>query len=252
MRRRIFPALWFYLALLAMATAPGLAAQAARGIFVTPIPNAPFSGTVAVARTIRQADGSVLELTSTREIARDNQGRIHNEFRPLVAASMKMTLPVTVVHLYDPQNRMSAYLYPLQRTYRMTIVNRPPSTDTLDDFASSSAQSLPPSQFTKQEDLGHRSIAGLQAHGVRVTQTLSAEASGTGSEVVVTDEYWYSEDLRINLEVAHSDSRTGNFSARVTEIRRTEPDAGLFSIPADYQMADMQGAARAPATPANQ
>lgn len=162
MRRLSFPALSFSLAAWWMlASAPGVAAQAARGIFVTPIPNAPFSGTVAVTRTVRQADGSTLELSSSHEIARDSLGRIRNEFRPLVVSSMKMTLPVTVVHLYDPQNRMNAYLYPVPKTYRMTILNRPPSADTVDDFASPDAQNLPPSAFTKREDLGDRSIAGF-------------------------------------------------------------------------------------------
>lgn len=71
-----------------------------------------------------------------------------------------------------------------------------------------------------------------------MTQTLAAEESGTGSEMTVTDEYWYSQDLRLNLAVRHSDSRTGNFSAIVTEILRREPDPSLFSIPSDYRMAD--------------
>jgi len=244
MTTRRFPALRFSAAFFLIPfltlTVPQLSAQAARGIFVTPIPHVPFSGTVAVERSVRQANGSTLQLSATHAIARDNEGRIRNEFRPLAPAMPgMMPAPVTVAHIYDPQNRMNAYLYPLQKTYRMTILNRPPATDTVDDYASPGAQGLPPSEFTRQDDLGYRTIAGLQAHGVRMTQTLPAEASGTGTEITVTDEYWYSEDLRINLMVRHTDSRTGSYTAKVTAINRTDPPAGLFAVPADYRMAEM-------------
>jgi hypothetical protein len=37
----------------------------------------------------------------------------------------------------------------------------------------------------------------VPAHGMRETQTVTAE--NDGKEVVITDEYWYSQDLRINL-----------------------------------------------------
>lgn len=223
--------------------APLLRAQAARGIFVTPIPNLPFSATVTVERSVMQADGSFLQLTSTRQIARDTQGRIHNEFRPLVPASAGVTPPVTIVHLYDPQNRMNEYLYPARKAYQMMILNRPPATDTTDAFASPSAQNTPPSQYARQDDLGFRAIEGLQAHGVRITQTLPAQVSGTGAEVVVTDEYWYSEDLRINLETRHNDPRTGSVTQTVSQISRAEPSPQLFVVPADYRMAGLSAAA---------
>ena len=182
-----------------------------------------------------QSNGSVLHLSSTCTIARDNAGRIHNEMRPLVPATVPPQ-PVLRVHLYDPQNRMTEFLFPQQKTYTVQMLNAPPKTDTVDDFASPSSDDQPVSQFARKEDLGRRTIAGLETHGVRVTQTLPAELSGTGAEVVVTNEYWYSEDLRINLIVRHNDPRTGSSAVTVTAVSRTEPDASLFSIPQDYQL----------------
>ena len=219
------------------ATASTVRAQAGGGIFVTPIPNAPFSGTVRVERTDIQPNGNTLQLWSERKIARDNEGRIYNEFRPLVPTAMKTVPDATVIHLYDPQNRMTEYLYPQHKTYRMMILNRPPSTDTPDDFASPSAAAAPPSEFTRREDLGYRTIAGLQVHGVRVTQTLTGAESGTGQEVTVTNEYWYSEALRLNLATKHNDPRSGSVTMTVTQIDRGEPSAALFGVPADYTMA---------------
>lgn len=222
---------------LVAAVAPVVHAQAGVGIFVTPIPNAPFSGTVRVERTDVQPNGNTLQLWSDREIARDNEGRIYNEYRPFVPTTTKTVPDAIVIHLYDPQNRMTEYLYPKQKAYRMMILNRPPATDTPDDFASPTAATAPPSEFARREDLGYRTITGLQAHGVRMTQTLTAAVSGTGQEVTVTNEYWYSEALRLNLETKHNDPRSGSVSMTMTQIDRREPSAALFGVPTGYTMA---------------
>jgi hypothetical protein len=223
---------------LVVAAVPAVRAQSGGGIFVTPIPNAPFSGTVRVERTDFQPNGNTLQW-SERKIARDDRGRIYNEYRPFVPTTTKTVPDAIVIHLYDPRNRMTEYLYPEQKTYRMMLLNRPPSTDTPDDFASPTAAAAPPSEFTKQEDLGYRTIAGLQVHGVRVTQTLTAAESGTGREVMVTNEYWYSEALRLNLATKHNDPRSGSVTMTVTQIDRGEPSAALFGVPADYTMAGL-------------
>jgi hypothetical protein len=143
----------------------------------------------------------------------------------------------TVIHLYDPENRMTEYLYPAQKVYRMMIVNRPPLTDTPDDFASPTGAAAPASDFAQRQDLGYRTIAGLAVHGVRVSQTMTAAESGTGQEVTVTNEYWYSEALRMNLATKHDDPRSGTATTTMTEIVRAEPNGALFGVPADYTMA---------------
>ena len=226
---------WAVMTLMVVLAAPAAEAQASGGIFVAPIPGAQFSGIVRVERTDAQPNGVTLQFWSERQIARDKAGRIYNEYRSFVPAAANRVSPVTVVHLYDPRSRMSEYLYPQRKTYKMTILNRPPVTDTLDDFASSAAAFAQPSEFTRQEDLGNRMIVGFQAHGVRVTQTLPALQSGTGQEVVVTDEYWYSEALRLNLMTKHDDSRTGSVTTTVVQIDRAEPNPALFGVPAGYQ-----------------
>jgi hypothetical protein len=218
------------------ASAPAGRAQAGGGTYVTPIPNAPFSGTVLVEQTKIQPNGNTLQLWSKREIARDNEGRIYNEFRPFVPTTTKTVPDPTVIHLYDPQNRMTEYLYPAKKMYQMMILNRPPRTDTPDDFASPAGAAAPASEFTQREDLGYRTIMGLEVHGVRVTQTLTAEESGTGQEVTVTNEYWYSEALRLNLAAKHQDPRSGSVTTTMTQIVRAEPSGALFGVPADYTM----------------
>jgi len=77
-------------------------------------------------------------------------------------------------------------------------------------------------------------MQGLSAHGVRHTQTIPAGTGGSGKDIVVSDEYWYSEDLRINLVLKHNDPRTGPVTMTVTQISRADPDSSLFQIPDGY------------------
>jgi len=213
--------------------APGASAQ---DIFVTPIANAPFSAIVNIERSRVQSDGSVVEFKTMREIGRDNRGRIHNEKRVLVPVTYSKTPQLLHIHLYDPQTRISTNLNPKEHTYWTETMNHPPSAvpPTL-RYASPASQGLPQNEFAKQEDLGLHEIEGVQAHGIRETQTIPAESSETGKEIVITDEYWYSEDLRIYLVIKHNDPRTGSVAFTVEQLTRTEPDAAFFEIPDGYQ-----------------
>lgn len=212
-------------------------AQGGPDIFVTPIPNAPFSAMITVERSIVQRNGGLMNLKTIREIGRDNQGRVHNEARMLMPQSDGKTPAIVSIHLYDPVSRTTAYLNPQQKTYTTGVVNHPPATEPPNAYASPSGNSLPLSQFARQEDLGTRDIEGQQAHGVRITQTIPAESSGMGREVVTVDEYWYSDDLHINLEMKHSDPRTGSVTMTVSQVNRAEPDASFFEVPPDYKPA---------------
>jgi len=79
---------------------------------------------------------------------------------------------------------------------------------------------------------------GVPVHGVRQTQTIPADASGTGRNIVVTDEYWYSEELRINMLIKHNDPRMGSGIMTVTQVSRREPNPGMFEIPPGYNPPD--------------
>ena len=211
----------------------------AQDVFVTPISNAPFSGVINVERAFVQRDGSVANLKTFREIGRDSKGRIYNEVRMLLPVSSRETPRVMSILVYDPESRTSTTLRPQQQTFSRSTVNRPPATapPALLD-ASSAGNSLPQNQFTRQEDLGIHEIEGVPAHGVRETQTIRAE--NAGQEIVVTDEFWYSEDLRINLVIRHHDPRTGSVTLAVQQIKRTEPDPARFEIPEGYKRAGLE------------
>jgi len=204
----------------------------AQDIFVTPVANAPFSAVIHVERTIINNDGSVIQLKNIRNIGRDSQGRIHNELRQPVPASSTKTPQLLHIHLYDPQTRISTDVDPGRHVYSTVVLNHPPATEPPSlRFAAPDGQA-PPNEFAREEDLGTRDIEGVSAHGIRQTQTIP---TNTGKEIVVTDEYWYSADLRINLLIKHNDPRSGRKTMTVNEITRTEPDAAFFEVPEGYK-----------------
>ena len=229
MSSRPFPLAVCAIALLALSS---VGAQA-QDIFVTPVANAPFSAVIRIERTIINDDGSAIQLKNVRNIGRDSQGRIHNESREPVPASSTKTPQLLHIHLYDPQTRISTDIDPSNQVYRTVVLNHPPASEPPSlRFAAPDGQA-PPNEFAKEEDLGTREIEGVSAHGIRQTQTIPADTGG--KEIVVTDEYWYSADLRINLLIKHNDPRSGSKTMTVNEITRTEPDPAFFEVPEGYK-----------------
>ena len=225
--------IWLWLFTLA-----SLSGTAQVDIFLTPIPNVPFSGTVNMERSRLQPDGSILKLHTSRGIGRDREGRTYHEHRSLVPTSNTTLPPPFSVELYDPQTRVVTFLDPHRHTYMARTVGRPPATEPPNFIASPMGTGLPPSPFTRQEDLGTRLISGVSAHGVRQTQTVPLDISGTSKELVITDEFWYSDELHINLAIQHDDPRTGTDSIVVSQIELSDPDPALFQIPDGYSDMD--------------
>jgi hypothetical protein len=206
----------------------------AQDVFVTPIPNAPFRAVINVERSVVEPDGSVVNLKTIRDISRDSRGRIHNESRLLVPVASTETPGVIRIHLYDPETRISTILNPKEQTFWTMTLNHPPSVVPPSvRYASPTDNGLPQNEFTKEEDLGIHDMEGVPVHGVRESQTMPDE----NKQIVITDEYWYSDDLRMNLMIRHSDPRRGTVTMTVNQVTRTKPDPALFEIPEGYKSA---------------
>jgi hypothetical protein len=191
-----------------------------------------------VERTAVSANGGpAMKWRTVRDVARDAQGRIYNVFRQLIPDAATSEPPIIRIHFYDPQTRGYTYLYPQHKIYVTGTVSHPPASEPADSVASPAGSSIPLNQFTKQEDLGTQAIDGVNAHGVRETQTIPASSSNTGHEVLLIDEYWYSDDLHLNVVIKHSDPRTGNMTMTLTKVSRGDPDPSLFQIPEGYKLA---------------
>jgi len=202
------------------------------GIFVTPIPNAPFSATVNIVSHQRLPDGAEHVVTTVNHIARASSGIIYNERRRLVPVGFKGEPMLLEGHIYNPSDHLNIFLEPPTRLARESILPRPPA---ITPGPTAPGPKLP---GTVEIDLGAQSMNGVELRGLRRERTIPAERSGTGEPVVITDDYWYSADLSVYLIIRHDDPRTGEQIVAVSEIDRHEPDATRFAVPPSYKVVD--------------
>jgi hypothetical protein len=98
----------------------------------------------------------------------------------------------------------------------------------------------------KQTALPDESIEGVNCEPLLETQTIPAGSIGNERPIIITSETCASPELHLLLMRKRIDPRYGNTIYRLTEIRRTEPDASLFLIPRDYKVLDETTPLRSP------
>jgi len=85
------------------------------------------------------------------------------------------------------------------------------------------------------KSLGTRDIDGIRAEGTMTSHTIPAGQIGNERPIVITSERWFSPELFIVVYAKTSDPRAGETIYRVTNVKRGEPPAELFRVPADYR-----------------
>ena len=88
------------------------------------------------------------------------------------------------------------------------------------------------------EDLGSQTMEGIYVTGVRTTRTIPAGQVGYEKPISIVTEVWTSPDLKTIVYSKRSDPRMGEQTFQLTNISRTEPDSSLFTVPADFKIAD--------------
>jgi hypothetical protein len=219
--------------LLLSAAIPIDADPRANGTFVTPIPNEPFIAADRVDQTNITPDGTIEKSWTTRAIARDSQGRVYKVARTLRPITQTGTRPIYVIELYDPQTRIYTLIYPRSRTFWKGDLGRIPTLLAQEYlYGLPMHNGLPLYKFSQEEDLGTQSMLGMPVHGIREIQKL---VDSTGKNVFGSDEYWYSDDLRVSLFAEHKSPNGSDLKVTVTQLTRAEPDPALFEIPANYK-----------------
>ncbi|MFZ6765434.1 hypothetical protein ACO0LM_00010 [Undibacterium sp. Di26W] len=94
------------------------------------------------------------------------------------------------------------------------------------------------------KDLGSRDIDGVRAEGKMRSYQIPAGEIGNKNAITVSSETWYSPELQMTVYSKQSDPRTGEWSYRLNNLKRTEPASSLFSIPEGYTVREMPTASR--------
>jgi hypothetical protein len=217
-----------------------------------PVLNAPFSADATT--TVRQTlgDGTSIERSATSRYYRDRAGRVRVE--QIIAD------PENLNATAERQVRTS--IYPDPSTWAVYTLDSATRTMTQDSHSSVGAAvgtgdtfalplggprflvfhgaqamrelGIPGSDSAEDVSLGSQLIEGMEAIGRRITMTIPAGGFFNDRPIQIVHERWESPELKLVIYSRNSDPRTGVIEYRVTHIRRTEPAADLFVVPADY------------------
>lgn len=84
--------------------------------------------------------------------------------------------------------------------------------------------------------LGSQVIEGVYAEGKEVTTTLPICTIGNDRPLASVTELWFSPDSEVIVLSKTSDPDSGEFTRRLQNINRSEPDPALFRLRRDYQI----------------
>jgi hypothetical protein len=194
--------------------------------YIPPVSVLPFSAEYAIQIQKPLAGGGSETWHSTTQVARDSNGRIRHELYGYVPASFTKEPPLLCVILSDRVARLTHTLDPVLRT------------DYKQWYHASHRNGFDPGALGG-EDLGARTIDGLEVNGVRRTWTrrtrpTMAQPAPSGPPVQVVDESWYSYPLQLPVLERQTDSSGGAFTISLSHLDRSDPPASLFKVPSGY------------------
>ena len=186
-------------------------------------------------------------------VARDGQGRVRTEmtggkFKVEEGEGAGTEAAQQMITICDPVSQKLVRLDTLSKT--ATIMTQGILSQRSATQPHAGTQIQRPFCFTfapglsvsnaQREDLGHRSIAGFDAQGVRTTRPSHALLNGEGTAPSFTTETWCSEELGVMLlQVTEATGPVQNKTEmKLTKIVPGEPDPALFQIPPDYRIVE--------------
>jgi hypothetical protein len=205
------------------------------------VTGAPFSAVGVSETTQTLADGNHITRKTQTNLFRDSQGRFRKEitlsgFGPLAASGQ----PKSFVIVHDPVASASFVLHPDTKVaekmtgHGMKGHGKGAMKDAIKGKIDARQQELMAEGNLKTEDLGTQTVAGVPAQGTRITRTIPAGQMGNEKPINIISERWYSNDLQMVVMSTRTDPRIGTTTYTLTNIQRSEPNASLFSVPADY------------------
>ncbi len=201
------------------------------GIDVLPFAGLPFSASETIVRVRTLADGGTITSTLTAKVLRDNQGRLYRERHHFATADA------------DPQKTLYEFYVLDPSAHTRTDCTVPTKQCVVTAYRPRmSFPEMPVGSFDNgkrvgsREALGEKTIEDLNTVGTRETVTLAPGAIGNDKQLTLSRDFWYSPDLKTNLQVVRTDPRDGVITIQLNIQSRSETDPSNFAIPAGYKV----------------
>jgi len=180
-------------------------------------------------------------------VARDGQGRVRMEmsagkFKVEEGEGAGTEAVQRLIMICDPVSQKLVRLDTLNKTATITQTPTRGSPRNGTQAQVSFCKAYPPMRGignVQTEDLGHQTIEGIDAQGVRTTRQMPAIHNGEAATTDSTTEMWCSDDLGAELlRVQQAGTTTTKMEMQLTKIALGEPDPALFQIPPDYRVVE--------------
>lgn len=203
------------------------------------VTGAPFSAVAISETTQTLADGNHISRKTQTNLFRDSQGRFRKEVTlPAIGPLAATGQPKSFVFISDPVTNSGYILHADTKTAeqmgRAFGRMKGQMKDVIKDKMGGREQEEIASGNLKKEDLGTQTIAGVSAQGTRITRTIPGGQIGNEKPITIVRESWYSNDLQMVVMSKRSNPWSGETTYTLTNIQRAEPNATLFTVPADY------------------
>ncbi len=188
----------------------------------------PFSAETVVEDTRRLYDGTSVKKSSHGAIYRDSSGRTRRE-QPLemvggVSISGADGKPTTLVFINDFGTGEQYFLDVNAKVARKHKLGGQPGGER------------PGPDDASTESLGKKTIEGVEVEGTRITFEIPAGQIGNDKPIPVVTENWFSNELQMMVYSRHTDPIAGEHIFKLTNIKRGEPSAELFTVPTGYRV----------------
>jgi hypothetical protein len=248
----------------------GVVTAGAMRAFGAAVQGAPYSATITNESVQTLADGNRIIQNNSGTTARDSEGRTRQDAALPTIGNLSAANAPHIVFIMDPVAQISYTLNLTDKTAQKLAtfsaavvggggtVGTGPVISTKAFYGQSAGvpaaggplPASPPPMFIQKtmmagddsqatmEDLGTQTMEGVQVTGVRTTHTIPAGEIGNEKPIVIVTEVWTSPDLKTVVYSKRSDPRMGEQTFKLTNITRAEPDASLFTVPADFKVSD--------------
>jgi hypothetical protein len=204
------------------------------------VTGAPFTATISQETSQTLGDGNRIERNASGTFARDSEGRTRRDIAlPAIgpwAASGKE--PPHAIFINDP---VAGTRYMLDSTQKVAHQMPEGPSEPKIRPRPDAGTAVEVQQEETTVSLGTQTINGISAQGTRTIRTIPAGEIGNVKPITITVERWYSNELQAYVLIKHSDPMMGDTVYQLTNIQRTEPDASLFQVPADYTIKQGRG-----------
>jgi hypothetical protein len=244
----------------------------------TPVLGAPYSATITNESSQLLADGNRITQSSSGTTARDSQGRTRQDAPLPAIGNMAAANAPHFVFINDPVGQKaytlnltektaqsfampgagvvagvgvgtggsaetSRFFLKLKQEAEASASGQTPEIPTQKNLImmdKAKAETLGEAMEVNTEDLGTQTMEGVLVTGTRTTKTIPAGQIGNEKPISIVNEVWTSPELKTVVMSKRSDPRMGEQTFQLTNIVRVEPDASLFTVPADFKVIDGQ------------